>query len=102
MKSGRAGTPDMLTDTPKDLLVTRCGTNLRESHEILFNQASNVNGTRPETHARADFMSPLSTASYGTSGDRNLRVLILEYSIQYNVGRSQTKDPNPATENKGS
>ena len=45
-----AGTPDMLTDTPKDLLVTCCETNLRESHDILFNQASNVNCTTPETH----------------------------------------------------
>ena len=92
----------MLTDTPKDLLVTYWETNLRESHEILFNQASNVNGTRAETHARADFMRSLSTVSYGTSDDRNLGTLLLVYSIQYNVGRSQTKDPNPATESNGS
>ena len=56
---------DRLTDTPKDLLVTCCETNLRESHEILCNQASNVNGTRPDTHARVDFISSLNTVGYG-------------------------------------
>ena len=87
------GTPDMLTDTPKDLLVTCCETNLREPHEILSNQASNVNDTRPETHARADFMSSLSTASYGTSGDRNLGTLVLStvFSIMSDVARLKTQ-----------
>ena len=42
-----AGTPDMLADTPNDLLVTCCETNLRESPEIWFDQASSVNGTKP-------------------------------------------------------
>ena len=32
----------------------------------MFNQASNVNGTGTQTYARVDFMSSLSTASYGT------------------------------------
>ena len=53
------GTPDKLMVTPKDLLVAYCETNLRESHEISSNRASIVNGTRPETHAQADFMSSL-------------------------------------------
>ena len=58
MKRGR-GQPDKFMANPKDLLVACCETNLRESHEISSNQASDVNGTRPETHARVDFSSPL-------------------------------------------
>ena len=68
---------DILTDTPKDVLVTCCEINLRESHEMLFNQASDVNGTRPQTHARAESSSSLPVLpSHGNSGDRNLGTLV--------------------------
>ena len=67
----------MLTDTPKDLLVACCETNLRESHDILVNQDSNVNGAGTQTHARADFMSSLSTVSYGT------QVTLTLWTVQY-------------------
>ena len=40
----------------------------------VFSQASNVKGTGTQTHARADFMSSLSTASYGTQVTSTLRL----------------------------
>ena len=60
------GGQTMVTDTPKDLLVACRETNLRESHEMLFNQASNANGTE---HARVDFMSSPSTFQPWNPGD---------------------------------
>ena len=40
----------------------------------MSNQASNVNGTRTQTHARADFMSSPSTATYETQVTSTLRL----------------------------
>ena len=76
MKRG-AGTPDKLMVIPKDLLATCCETNLRESHEILFNQASNVNNTRPETHAREEFSNSLPVLpNHGTQVTSTLDCMV--------------------------
>ena len=57
---------------PKRPLGRLCETDYASLTES--NQASDVNGTRPETHARMDFSSYFSSAlpSYGLLGDFNI------------------------------
>ena len=90
-----AGTSDKLMVIPKDLLVACCETHLRESHKISFNQASNVNGTRPETHARAEFSTSLpALPSHGTQVTSTLDCIVprIQYfSIMSDVIRRETQ-----------
>ena len=101
----------MLTNTPKDLLVTCRETNLCESPEILFNQASNVNGTRPETHARAEFSIFLPVLpSHGTQVTETFlahstanTVFSMNSEVIRRETQRQTKEsPNSHSESKGS
>ena len=46
---------------------------------------SSVNGTRPETHARMDFMSSHQYGQLRYSGDIKPWTLVTLYSIQYEV-----------------
>ena len=77
-------------------MVGCCETNLRESHEIPSNQASNENGTRPETHAREEFSSSLPVLpSHGT---HNLELYSTSNTVfNINSYRSLTKDPKSRT-----
>ena len=90
-----AGTSDKLMVIPKDLLVACCEANPRKSHEISFNQASNVNGTRPETHARAEFSTSLpALPSHGTQVTSILDCIVprIQYfSIMSDVVRTETQ-----------
>ena len=99
----------MLTDTSKDLLVTCFETNLRESHEVLFNHASNVNGIRPETHARTEFGIFLPVLpSHGTQKTFLAQCTANTlFSMKSDVVRRETQSqtiesPNSDSESKGS
>ena len=89
-----ADTSNKLMVTQKDLLIACCETNLRESHEISFNQASNVNSTRPETQARAEFSLSLPVLpSHGTQVTSILDCIvprIQHFSIMPDVVRRKT------------
>ena len=64
-------------------------TNLRESHKISSNQASDVNGTDPRLMPERNSAVLSSTASYGISGDFNLGLHTISNTVfQYNVGCS--------------
>ena len=83
---------------PKRPLGHLCETNLRESHKISSNQASDANGTRPETHARVDFMSSHQYGQLRKPGDFNIfGIQYREYSFKYKAGRSQAEDPKSQT-----
>ena len=69
------------------------------SYKGMFNQASNVNGTGTQTHARGDFISSPSTASNGiqvTSTFGLYSIAIIALSIKPYC--SLTKDPKSKTQ----
>ena len=71
------------------------GRALRVSHEILFNQASNVNGIRHETHARAEFSTSFPVLpSHGTQVTSTLDCIVPRiryFSIMSDAVRRETQ-----------
>ena len=86
----------VIIDTPKHLLVACCETDHARLTNYCLMRTSNVNGTRPDTYARINFMD---SHYYGQLLDNRvistLNSTVTLYRVQYNVGCSQTRDRKP-------